>query len=204
MALQSSHSAGPNWRQITRNHSVNGRLIWVWGGVPARGGAFRGFKRCPAPPWQFSASSAINGFRVLRDHSYLYTPLCRWLLSTRAAPPSIWRCIKISLPLKFLPCGGANTGRFGRFMFLTKFSKFFDPLSKLKPLYNAGGGRRPFGNFYLSRGVPNYSKKQRKSTWGQRPQVLAGTARRVAKSTRLCSYAVPSCASKGQAEINAN
>ena len=27
------------------------------------------------------------------------------------------------------------------------------------------------------------------STWGQCPQVLAGTARKVAKSTRLCSYA---------------
>ena len=26
------------------------------------------------------------------------------------------------------------------------------------------------------------------STWGQCPQVLAGTARKIAKSTRLCSY----------------
>ena len=29
------------------------------------------------------------------------------------------------------------------------------------------------------------------STWGQCPQVLAGTARKVAKSTRLCSYTPP-------------
>ena len=29
------------------------------------------------------------------------------------------------------------------------------------------------------------------STWGQCPQVLAGTARKVAKSTRLCSYTGP-------------
>ena len=28
------------------------------------------------------------------------------------------------------------------------------------------------------------------STWGQCPQVLASTARKVAKSTRICSYAM--------------
>ena len=32
---------------------------------------------------------------------------------------------------------------------------------------------------------------KKKSTWGQRPQVLAGTAREVARSTRLCSYTWP-------------
>ena len=55
----------------------------------------------------------------------------------------------------------------------------------VKTFLNAGGGRRPFGNFFLFRVSQT---KEKHSTCGQCPQVLAGTARKVAKSTRLCSY----------------
>ena len=47
------------------------------------------------------------------------------------------------------------------------------------------GGRRPFGNFSfpgVSQTIGNASAR------GQCPQVLAGTARKVAKPTRLCAY----------------
>ena len=71
----------------------------------------------------------------------------------------------------------------------------FLPLHLIKTLQKAGGGRRPFGNFFLSRGVPNYSKR---STGGQCPQVLASTARKVAKPTCPCSYTVPPMRSRVQ------
>ena len=108
--------------------------------------------------------------------------LCQWLfLSSFLLMPTFcradlgWICIfsakflqrfflqtfrpcfcRLSAPPPPGPGRGVNTGRFGKIVFFNPVLKGFLTLYPIKNLQNAGWGRGPFGNFFLSRGVPNY------------------------------------------------
>ena len=85
------------------------------------------------------------------------------------------------------PCRGANTGQFGNFSVFPVFYRVFWAVNSvnlsLKPSKMLPGAEDHLGTFPFP-GVSQTTVKH--STWGQCPQVLAGTARKVAKSTRLC------------------
>ena len=93
-----------------------------------------------------------------------------------------------------LPCRGANTGRFGNFGVFPVFCRVFGPVNDInliKTLGKCWRGQETIWQLFSFSGVSQTIVKH--STWGQCPQVLAGKARKVAKSTRLCSYtALPS------------
>ena len=96
--------------------------------------------------------------------------------------------------LKGPRCRGANTGRFGNFDVFPVFCRPFWARKRRKshqnPLKCWRGAGDHLAIFSFS-GVSQTIVKH--STWEQCPQVLAGKARKVAKSTRLCSYTGPRC-----------
>ena len=58
------------------------------------------------------------------------------------------------------PLQGVNTGRFGKIVFLNPVLKGFLTFYLIKTPLKCWRGQKTFvGNFFLSRGVPNYSKK---------------------------------------------
>ena len=82
--------------------------------------------------------------------------------------------------------GGCKHGSIWQNCVFNPILKGFLALYLVKTLENAGGQKiiwQPFSFPGVSQTIVE------SSTWGQCPQVLAGTARKVAKSTLLCSYA---------------
>ena len=85
------------------------------------------------------------------------------------------------------PCGGGKHGSIWQNCVSNPVLKGFLTLYLIKTLYKMLAGLEDHLANFSFPGVSQIMVKS--STWGQCPQVLAGTAGKVAKSTRLCSYA---------------